>query len=65
VVAAARKHGKLAGIQPGSAEQADQWLGIGYNVLSWKADTALFTAALRSEVAELRKRVARPAAAAS
>jgi 2-dehydro-3-deoxyglucarate aldolase/4-hydroxy-2-oxoheptanedioate aldolase len=55
VVAAARRYGKLAGIQPGSAEQADQWMGIGYNVISWKADTALFTTALRSEVAELRR----------
>jgi 2-dehydro-3-deoxyglucarate aldolase/4-hydroxy-2-oxoheptanedioate aldolase len=57
VVAAARRHGKLAGIQPGSLEQAEQWIGIGYNVISWKADTALYGAALRGEVARLRERL--------
>jgi 2-keto-3-deoxy-L-rhamnonate aldolase RhmA len=56
VTAAAARHGKLAGIQPGSQHQADQWISLGYNVISWKADTALYGGALRDEVADLRKR---------
>ncbi|MFN7921101.1 MAG: aldolase/citrate lyase family protein [Bryobacteraceae bacterium] len=58
VIATARKHGKLAGIQPGSMEQADQWIKMGFNVISWKADSALFGGALRSEVGALRQRLA-------
>ena len=58
VIATARKHGKLAGIQPGSLEQADQWLKMGFNVISWKADSALYGGALRSEVSALRDRIA-------
>jgi 2-dehydro-3-deoxyglucarate aldolase/4-hydroxy-2-oxoheptanedioate aldolase len=57
VVATARKYHKLAGIQPGSVEQADQWLKMGFNVISWKADSALYGGALRSEVAALRQRL--------
>lgn len=59
VVATARKHHKLAGIQPGTMEQADQWLKMGFNVISWKADTALYGAALRGEVSTLRDRIKR------
>ena len=57
VVEAARKHGKHAGIQPGGMAQAEQWREIGFNVISWKADIALFSAALRSEVDELRSKL--------
>jgi 2-dehydro-3-deoxyglucarate aldolase/4-hydroxy-2-oxoheptanedioate aldolase len=57
VVNAAREHGKLAGIQPGTADQAAQWIEIGYNVISWKADTALYSGALRREIADLRTRL--------
>ncbi|MBL8293241.1 MAG: hypothetical protein JNN08_15445 [Bryobacterales bacterium] len=57
VVDISRKCGKLAGIQPGSVEQAAQWIGMGYNVISWKADTALYSNALRTEVAALREQL--------
>ena len=57
VVAAARKHGKLAGIQPSTLEQATQWVNMGFNVISWKADSGLYGGALRSEVDSLRKQV--------
>jgi len=57
VVATARKHHKLAGIQPSSMEQAEQWVKMGFNVISWKADSGLYGGALRSEVAALRKQV--------
>ncbi len=57
VVAAARKHGKGAGAQPGSLTQAEEWLKLGFNVLSWKSDIALYRDALRQELAALRERV--------
>ena len=57
VIAACKKHGKLAGIQPSSMEQAEQWVKIGFNVISWKTDSALYGGALRSEVAALRQQV--------
>ncbi|MBM3810937.1 MAG: aldolase [Acidimicrobiia bacterium] len=55
VVDAARKHHKLAGMQPGNMEQADQWRKMGFNVLSWRGDVAVYAGTLRSEVANLRK----------
>ncbi len=53
----AKAHGKLAGIQPGTMEQANEWLDMGYNVISWKADSGLYGNALRTEIGTLRERV--------
>ncbi len=55
VVAAARRHGKQAGIQPGRVEDAEQWRRIGFNVLSWGIDYAVYRAALVSGVSQVRK----------
>ena len=57
VVAAAKKHGKLAGIQPGNAQQADEWLKLGFNVISWGSDIAVYREALRTAVKSLRDRI--------
>ncbi|MBM3794439.1 MAG: hypothetical protein FJW31_10290 [Acidobacteria bacterium] len=57
VITACKRHGKLAGIQPNSMEQAEQWVKIGFNVISWKVDSGLYGATLRSEVDALRKQV--------
>lgn len=54
VVTVAKKYGKTAGIQPGDEAQAQQWIGMGFNVISWKADIALYRAALVNEVRWLR-----------
>jgi 2-keto-3-deoxy-L-rhamnonate aldolase RhmA len=54
VVAAARKYNLRAGIQPASIEQATEWRKIGFDVISWKADSALYGGALRSELDQLR-----------
>jgi 2-dehydro-3-deoxyglucarate aldolase/4-hydroxy-2-oxoheptanedioate aldolase len=59
VVAAARKHGKLAGIQPGDAAQADQWIGLGFNVISWKVDIAIYRSTLEAEIKALREKLSR------
>jgi len=54
VVRTTREHGKAAGIQPGSAEQARQWMEIGFNVVSWSNDIAVYRSALASAIAALR-----------
>lgn len=54
VVAAARKYGKQAGIQPSSAEQARQWKQIGFNVISWSVDFVVYKNALAAGVKGLR-----------
>jgi 2-dehydro-3-deoxyglucarate aldolase/4-hydroxy-2-oxoheptanedioate aldolase len=56
VVAAGRKHGRLLGIQPGSAEQADEWMALGFNVISWQADIAVYRTALQAGVSRLRQK---------
>jgi 2-keto-3-deoxy-L-rhamnonate aldolase RhmA len=55
VVDAARRHGKLAGIQPGDREQAESWLRAGFQILSWTTDIALYRAALQRDIADLKK----------
>jgi len=54
VTAAARRHGKQAGIQPTRVEDARQWREIGFNVLSWSIDYAVYRTALVSGVNEIR-----------
>lgn len=58
VVAAARERGKAAGIQPGNLEQAEQWIGLGFNAISWGADLAVYRTALQAAVQDLRARKA-------
>jgi 2-dehydro-3-deoxyglucarate aldolase/4-hydroxy-2-oxoheptanedioate aldolase len=55
VAAAARRHGKAAGIQPGSLEQACQWLERGFSVLSFSNDVSFYRDSLRQVLAELRR----------
>ena len=59
VVSAARKHGLAAGIQPGSTDQADEWIALGFNVISWSSDIAVYRTALESSVKRLRQHRAR------
>lgn len=54
VADAARRHGKGAGVQPGNLEQARAWMGLGYNVISFSADHAVYRNALRSAVEQVR-----------
>lgn len=54
VVAAARKHGKLAAIQPGSPQQLSEWRSFGFDVLSYAADSGLYKAALMEAIARVR-----------
>jgi 2-keto-3-deoxy-L-rhamnonate aldolase RhmA len=49
-----REHGKLAGIQPSTQEQATEWMALGYNVISWGTDAQVYRNALAAAVAGLR-----------
>jgi 2-dehydro-3-deoxyglucarate aldolase/4-hydroxy-2-oxoheptanedioate aldolase len=55
VVEAAQRHGKLLGVQPGSAEMAAEWIALGFNVLSWGSDIAVYRGALQDGVKQLRE----------
>src|SRR5260370_36095182 len=50
VIAATRKHGKVAGINPRSHEQADEWIAAGFNAISWGNDVTVYREALSSAV---------------
>ena len=54
VTAAAKRHCKNAGIQPGNADDARQWRALGFNVISWGIDYAVYRAALAAGVQTLR-----------
>lgn len=54
VTATAKAHGKSAGIQPGNEADARQWRGLGFNVISWGIDYAVYRAALVEGVNTLR-----------
>lgn len=51
----AAKHGKLAGIQPGTQAQAEEWIAAGYNVISYGADSAVYGRALHDGIEQMRK----------
>lgn len=54
VVAVAKKHGLKAGIQPGSLEQAAEWMEIGFNVISYNGDFSVYIKALQEAIAGVR-----------
>jgi 2-keto-3-deoxy-L-rhamnonate aldolase RhmA len=65
VVAAARKAGKVAGINPGTLDQAREWLRLGFGAISWSNDIAVYRtglAAALSGIREIEELRARPAA---
>lgn len=62
VVACARRHGLGAGIQPGSLTQAEEWMKIGFNVISYSGDYSVYTTALAHAVTEVQKLAGRVSA---
>ncbi len=56
VVAAARKHGKLAGVQPNTTAQRDEWMDMGYRVISWNTDITVYREALAAGIKGVRDR---------
>lgn len=55
VPAVCTAHGKWAGVQPGSMDQAREWWSYGYRVISWRSDIALFRIALADGLKQLRE----------
>lgn len=56
VIAACREHGKIAGINPGSQEQVDEWLAMGFNAIAWSNDSTIYRNALSAAVSEVRRK---------
>ncbi|MCB0188622.1 MAG: hypothetical protein KDE31_30340 [Caldilineaceae bacterium] len=54
VVETAKKHGLGAGIQPASVAQAQEWMAVGFNVISYSIDIVVYANALKAGVAEVR-----------
>lgn len=54
VVAVARSANKVAGAQPGTPEQAHAWWDLGFRVLSWRSDIALYRIGLEEGIQNLR-----------
>jgi 2-keto-3-deoxy-L-rhamnonate aldolase RhmA len=57
VIDAAKKHGKSAAIQPGDEKQAEEWIAMGFNVISWKTDIGIYRGALENEIRWVRQKV--------
>jgi 2-dehydro-3-deoxyglucarate aldolase/4-hydroxy-2-oxoheptanedioate aldolase len=56
VISAARRHGKVAGINPGVPDQAEEWIAAGFNAISWGNDVTIYRTALTSAIQALRRR---------
>ncbi len=59
VVDVCDRHNVAAGIQPGSIEQAREWLEIGFNAISYGTDMSVYLAAMADAVAQVRALAAR------
>jgi 2-keto-3-deoxy-L-rhamnonate aldolase RhmA len=55
VAAAAQRAGKVAGINPGTMEQAREWMGLGFRAISWSNDAAVYRVGLAAAVAGIRE----------
>ena len=58
VIAATRKHNKIAGINPSVPEQAEEWIAAGFTAISWGNDVTVYRNALTPAIQSLRRRVA-------
>jgi len=54
VVETARRHGLGAGIQPGNLAQAQEWIELGFDVISYSADLYVYLDAMTRAVADVR-----------
>src|SRR5437588_2608675 len=58
VIAATRKHNRIAGINPSVPEQAEEWIAAGFTAISWGNDVTVYRNALTPAIQSLRRRVA-------
>jgi 2-keto-3-deoxy-L-rhamnonate aldolase RhmA len=54
MVDTAKKHGLLSGIQPGNPVQAQEWLPLGFDVVSYGVDFSVYVDALKQAVSAVR-----------
>jgi len=54
VVTAANQAGKIAGINPGTLDQAREWLDVGFRAISWSNDAAVYRTGLASAITNIR-----------
>lgn len=54
VTRTAKQRGLFAGIQPGSLEQAREWMEMGFNLISYSSDVGVYSAGLVAEVSVAR-----------
>lgn len=55
VVEVCRQYGLGAGIQPANTAQAQEWMALGFNVISYSMDSAVYANAMRQGVVDIRK----------
>lgn len=55
VVATCRKYNLAAGIQPGSLAQAEEWMRMGFNAISYSGDFFVYLEAMRQGISGVRK----------
>jgi 2-keto-3-deoxy-L-rhamnonate aldolase RhmA len=55
IAATARKHGKVAVMQPANLAQAKEWLDMGYNVMSCGADFVFYVDTLKKYISDVRE----------
>ncbi len=55
VAKTASDRGLFAGIQPGTLQQARDWMDIGYNLISYSTDIGVYGSALASELKAVRE----------
>jgi 2-dehydro-3-deoxyglucarate aldolase/4-hydroxy-2-oxoheptanedioate aldolase len=55
IVAAARKHGLAMGGQPRSLEQAQEWVAMGFDVISFSSDVNVYLDAMSAAVEGVSK----------
>ena len=54
MVETARRHGLGAGIQPGNLAQAQEWIELGFDVISYSGDLFVYLDAMTRAVADVR-----------
>ena len=55
IVAAAKRHGLAMGGQPRSLEQAREWVGLGFDVISFSSDVSVYLDAMTAAVESVGK----------
>jgi 2-keto-3-deoxy-L-rhamnonate aldolase RhmA len=57
VVDTAHKHGLVTCIQPGNMAQAQEWIEIGFNAISYSSDLLVYIGAMTQAISDVRKLV--------